>query len=327
MSSDCNDRIFAPTPQNIARAAEIIREGGLVAFPTETVYGLGANALSSDAVKKIFEAKGRPGDNPLIMHVAGISDASKYADIGSAAEVLMHHFWPGPLTLVLSSFPIVPLETRANLDTVAMRAPLNPIALELIREAGVPIAAPSANKSGRPSPTTAQTVWEDLRDSVDMIIDGGSTLIGVESTVADATDNVLRILRPGGVSRETLAQFVDVAGDEDSDKVKYRSPGTLHRHYAPSIPMVLWDREGDDVFPTVSGCKWSYIGVAEPPSCVVEPCEKIIADSIKDYARLLYSALRELEASGAEMIVAELPGCAEIGEAVRDRLKRAAGVE
>lgn len=319
------DKIVPPTRSNMAAAAEIIRSGGLVAFPTETVYGLGANALSADAVKKIFEAKGRPGNNPLIVHVAGISDASRYAEISNSAEILMHQFWPGPLSLVLSSFSSIPPETRANLDTVAMRAPLNPIALELISLASVPIAAPSANRSGRPSPTEARDVWDDLGDAVDMIIDGGHTTIGLESTVVDATGEALRILRPGGVTREALARFVDIADDDESENFRHRSPGNMYRHYAPLIPVMLWDvgQDGDAVFANITNTKWSYMGMSDPPGGISEPCKKIIADSLADYARRLYSAMRELEASGAEVIVAEFPSDVGLGSAVRDRLRRA----
>ncbi|MDR1965180.1 MAG: threonylcarbamoyl-AMP synthase, partial [Synergistaceae bacterium] len=224
-------KIFPPTRESIATAAKIIKKGGLVAFPTETVYGLGANALDEDAVKKIFEAKGRPQDNPLILHVANMREASKYAEMNDSAELLMQHFWPGPLTIVLYSLATVPMPTRANLETVALRVPLNNTALALIREAGFPIAAPSANKSGRPSPTNAHAVWDDLGDSVDMIIDGGEPSVGVESTVIDATEGPVSILRPGGVTREMLSAVVDV--DDLGSSSPYRSPGTRHRHYAP----------------------------------------------------------------------------------------------
>ncbi|MDR1651083.1 MAG: threonylcarbamoyl-AMP synthase, partial [Synergistaceae bacterium] len=284
-----NTRIYPPSRENIAMAAEIIKNGGLVAFPTETVYGLGANALDERAVRRIFEAKGRPQDNPMILHVPNIREASRYGDINPPAELLMQHFWPGPLTVVLYSRDNVPLVTRANLDTVALRVPMNAIALDLIGRTGLPIAAPSANRSGRPSPTTAEAVWSDLKDMVDMIIDGGVTAIGVESTVIDATEDGVVILRPGGVTREMLERIADVAPDGAHADGR-RSPGTRHRHYAPSVAMRLWETQGYDIF---SGALdgWCYLGQRRPPDGAVKA---IIFDSPEEYARGLFSALREL---------------------------------
>ncbi|MDL2264548.1 threonylcarbamoyl-AMP synthase [Synergistaceae bacterium OttesenSCG-928-I11] len=327
MSVDVRGRIVQPTPDTIREAAEIIRDGGLVAFPTETVYGLGANALSPEAVRKIFLAKGRPGDNPLIMHVGSISDAAKYAEINHAAETLMLNFWPGPLTIVLASYPNVPRETRAGLDTVGIRFPLNTVAMELIRAAGVPIAAPSANRSGRPSPTTAQAVFDDLGDNIDLIIDGGETNVGLESTVVDATADAVAILRPGGVTREMLAPFVDVMEDEH-DELKFRSPGTHHRHYAPSVPVWLWGGGVPDeaLSEAVMGRKWSYVGMSDFPCDISEPIEKILFESVPEYGHGLFAALRALEKGGADTIVAQLPPNTGLGCAVCDRLRRAAGV-
>ena len=327
MSADVGRKIVQPTPDTIREAAEIIRGGGLVAFPTETVYGLGANALSPEAVRKIFLAKERPGDNPLILHVGSISDAAKYAEINHTAETLMLNFWPGPLTIVLASHPSVPCETRAGLDTVGIRLPLNTVAMELIRAAGVPIAAPSANRSGRPSPTTAQAVLDDLGDRVDLIIDGGEANIGLESTVVDATADAVAILRPGGVTREMLASFVDVMED-GHDELRFRSPGTRHRHYAPSVPVWLWERGGGDeaLRKAVLGRKWSYVGMSDFPCDTSEPLEKILFESVREYGHGLFAALRALEKGGADSIVAQLPPDTGLGRAVCDRLKRAAGV-
>ncbi|MDR1917148.1 MAG: threonylcarbamoyl-AMP synthase [Synergistaceae bacterium] len=319
MSRCSIEKIFPPTREAIARAARVLRDGGLVSIPTETVYGLGANALDQEAVNKIYKAKGRPADNPLILHVSSMREAACYAEINHKAELLMHHFWPGPLTIVLYSLAVVPAVTRANLDTVALRVPMNSIALELIRDAEIPIAAPSANKSGRPSPTTARIVYEDLGDSVDMIIDGGPTSIGIESTVVDATEGAVTILRPGGVTREMLERIVDVAPGDDPE-IKYRSPGTRHRHYAPSISLSLWDGEKTDVFSETRGSKWCYMGLREPlPGSV----RSVVFDSLEEYGRKLFSTMRDLESCGAEFIIADLPDDSGLGEAIRNRLMRA----
>lgn len=313
-------RIVPPTREAMEEAARIIRAGGLVAFPTETVYGLGANALDPAAVARIFEAKGRPQDNPLILHIPGMREASHYAEIGETAERLMHHFWPGPLTIVLYTLEVVPEIARARLETVALRVPMNAVALDLIAASGVPIAAPSANRSGRPSPTDAQTVADDLGDAVDLILDGGPVSIGVESTVIDATTDTVRILRPGGVTRETLARYADLADDEDGAYAN-RSPGTRHRHYAPKIPLLLWDGPGVAFPPTLPGT-WCYMGMHRPPQGARL---EALFDTPEAYASALYAKLREFESSGAEQIVAELPIRGGLGEAICNRLLRAAG--
>jgi L-threonylcarbamoyladenylate synthase len=314
--------IYPATPDAIRAAARIIKDGGLVAFPTETVYGLGANALDSRAVAKIFAAKGRPQDNPLILHVTGIDEASRFAEVNPLAERLARAFWPGPLTIVMRSRDAVPLVTRAGLDTVAVRAPRGATAIALIREAGLPIAAPSANRSGRPSPTTARTVADDLGGAVDMIIDGGETEVGVESTVADATGDGVIILRPGGVTREMLSEAARVLTPDDAPLI--RSPGTRHRHYAPAVPLLLFRRGGGAPSAAPRGGRWCYIGMSEPPEEGGPPVKKILFASADEYAKGLYAKLRELETL-CDVIVAELPEGGAMGEAVRDRLKRAAG--
>lgn len=320
------ERIRPVTGENIRDAADIIRSGGLVAFPTETVYGLGANALDTSAIARVFAAKGRPMDNPLILHVASIKEVMKYGEMNQCAEVLMHQFWPGPLSIILYSMEEVPEITRGGLETVALRMPSNFAALSLIRKSGLPIAAPSANHSGRPSPTTAQSVAFDLAGEVDMILDDGPTVIGLESTVVDATrGNSITILRPGAVTREELEKVVDVVEEEDADEeeIFYRSPGTRHRHYAPRLPVVLWDG-GDALFPLPGdGHRWCYIGLRRPPEGAV--LEKIFG-STEEYAHLLYESLRELEMCGAQVIIAELPEDAGLGAALRNRLERASGI-
>lgn len=312
-------RILPPTRQAILEAAGIIRSGGLVAFPTETVYGLGANALDSGAVDKIFEAKGRPRDNPLILHVASVEHAARCAVIDDRAEALMRRFWPGPLTLVLRSRDLVPEDTRGGLETVALRMPQNRIALTLIEESELPIAAPSANRSGRPSPTSARVVAEDLGGHVDLILDGGECNIGLESTVVDATGESIVILRPGGVSREMLAVEVPLAEDHG---LAHRSPGTRYRHYAPNLPLLLWDGKDRSFFDGLGDEKWCYMGLQRPPG---KPHRAALFESTEAYAKELFARLREFEGSEASVIVAELPQKAGIGEAVRNRLFRAAG--
>jgi L-threonylcarbamoyladenylate synthase len=200
--------------------------------------------------------------------------------------------------------------------------------MELIRASGVPIAAPSANRSGRPSPTTAEAVLDDLGDGVDLIIDGGPADIGLESTVVDATSDAAAILRHGGVTREMLEAFADVMEDAD-DEMKFRSPGTRHRHYAPSVPLWIWERGCRDgaFFARAAGRRWSYVGIAEPPCGADGPSRKILFESVREYGRGLFSALRSLESGGAGLIVAELPPDGGLGRAVRDRLRRAAGTE
>jgi L-threonylcarbamoyladenylate synthase len=233
-----------PAPEALAEAGAVLRQGGLVAFPTETVYGLGANALDPVAVRKIFAAKGRPGDNPLIVHVAGRESlAGLVASVPELAWTLIDRFWPGPLTLVLLKAGQVPDGVTAGLPTVGVRMPAHRVALGLIAAAGVPVAAPSANRSGRPSPTTADHVREDLQGRVELILDGGPTGVGVESTVVDVTGPVPVLLRPGGVPLEDLRR---VAGEVAVDPAlvgqeveRPKSPGMKYTHYAPQAPLVL----------------------------------------------------------------------------------------
>jgi L-threonylcarbamoyladenylate synthase len=236
-----------PEVEKIEAAARVIREGGLVAFPTETVYGLGANALNADAVLRLFVAKGRPLDNPPIIHIEKIRDVYRLTkNVPSVAEKFMRRFWPGPLTLVFKRSSIIPDGSVANLDTVAIRMPDHKVALALIRQSGVPIAAPSANLSGKPSPTLAEHVVEDLDGRIDLVLDGGPVSIGVESTVLDVSVDPPLLLRPGGVSLEALRGVVDsvevhsfVLAEAELPVEGARSPGMKHKHYAPVAPVVL----------------------------------------------------------------------------------------
>lgn len=320
-----------PAPETIEEAAAILRSGGLVAFPTETVYGLGADGLDPRATAKIFAAKGRPADNPLILHFAAPEAVDEVARISPNARRLMELFWPGPLTLVLPSRGTVPSEVTAGLDTVAVRMPSHPAALALLARAGVPVAAPSANSSGRPSPTDASAVADDLGDGVDLILDGGPTSVGVESTVLDVTGEHLVLLRPGGCSVEEIETRT---GAEVllSGGAAHRSPGTRYRHYAPRVPLLLDSDAGRIVRAAREGGtgerRIAWVGMHAPEASLGEgiahPELRIVFDSPENYARGLFHALRAFEEEGADLIAAQWPSSdAGIMRALRDRLTRA----
>ncbi|MBQ7565676.1 MAG: threonylcarbamoyl-AMP synthase, partial [Oscillospiraceae bacterium] len=236
----------ADDPAQLDAAAAVIRQGGLLGIPTETVYGLGANALDEDAVAAIFAAKGRPQDNPLILHVPDAGWLARYCEtVPEAAYRLAERFWPGPLTMILPKSPVVPLRTTGGLETVGVRCPDHPVTLEIIRRAGVPIAAPSGNASGRPSPTTAQHMLEDMSGRIDAIFDGGPCRVGVESTIVDLTVTPPRLLRPGGLPLEKLREVLgEIAVDRAvTEKLREnerpKAPGMKYRHYAPKAPMTV----------------------------------------------------------------------------------------
>ena len=306
----------------IARAGTIIKGGGLVAFPTETVYGLGADAMNPEAVRRIYEAKGRPSDNPLILHVDCIGQACELVEVNALALQLMMKFWPGPLTLVLPAKPEVPLITRGGLDTAAVRFPDNIIARWLIYYAGTPIAAPSANLSGKPSPTNAETVLADMNGRIDMIIDGGSVKVGIESTVIDITNpkHVL-LLRPGGLSREAIEEELQMPLEIPDSQSAKRSPGTHYRHYSPSIPVKIWHM--GSAFPECDYSSAGYIGIHKP-LCATK--RVVLFSDYTDYAHGLFSAFRRLEKDGYTCIIAEWPEeISGICEGLRDRILRSAG--
>ncbi len=334
-----------PDPEVIRQAAATLAAGGLVAFPTETVYGLGADALNAAAVGRIFEAKGRPSDNPIIVHIA---DDAVLPDLVTAvpptARVLMARCWPGPLTLVLPSAPAVPPVTRGGLPTVAVRMPSHPVALALIRGAGRPVAAPSANRSGRPSPTTAQHVMTDLGDEVDLVLDAGPTPLGVESTVVDVTGETPVLLRPGAVALEVLTSLVGqiivhapaAPAASGNSALSRRSPGTRYRHYAPRARVVLIEappaRVAADLAAAVRrlwarGLCVGVMATAEAAPEVPSDAVVRVMGSRADPATIaanLFAQLRELDDAGLDAIVVE--GIAErgVGRAVMDRLRRAA---
>ncbi|MDD3347835.1 L-threonylcarbamoyladenylate synthase [Oscillibacter sp.] len=321
----------------ISAAAKILREGGLVGIPTETVYGLGANGLDGKAVKRIFEAKGRPQDNPLILHITGPQWLPRYcADIPPIAYVLARKFWPGPLTMILKRRAIVPDETTAGLDTVGIRCPNHPVTLAIIREAGIPIAAPSANTSGRPSCTTAQDVLEDMDGKIEGVVDGGACAVGVESTILDLTCEPPRLLRPGGLPLEDLERLI---GHIDVDKAvttplqegeKPKAPGMKYRHYAPKAPVTVMTgapgaaaREIQRRVGPTSGviCFDEYAHLfAQQEVHTLGPSTDKLAQ-----AQRVFDALRTFDESTVTEIYAQCPDNRGLGLAIGNRLKKAAG--
>lgn len=317
----CTRALVLPADaEGIRRAAAVLRAGGLVAFPTETVYGLGADAWDAEATRRVFDAKGRPADNPLIVHVAdhgGLAEVA--AAVSPLARRLAARFWPGPLTVVVEAAADLPPVTTAGLATVGVRMPAHPAALALLRAAGVPVAAPSANRSGRPSPTTAAHVLDDLGGQVDVVLDGGQCEVGVESTVVDARGHAPVVLREGAVTREQLGVG---AGGGEADLAA--SPGTRHRHYAPRCrvevaPAGLGPARASAL--AGGGVKVGLVapGEAGPP---VRQLARF-ADAA-ELGRLLYRALRAAEDAGVDVVVVEAVDPAGIGRAVMDRVRRAA---
>lgn len=311
-------------------AVAVLRRGGLVAFPTETVYGLGADGMNAEAVQKVFAAKGRPSDNPLILHVANLAQIASVTDsIPKAGLTLAERFWPGPMTLVLPSNGKVPSAARAGLSTVAVRIPDHPVPRLLSERLGNGIVGPSANLSGRPSPTTAQHVFEDLKDKVDVILDAGSTSIGLESTVIDVTQDPPVVLRQGGL---TIAAIREVIGDvrvAERAEGPARSPGMRYRHYAPRSSVErfgygesasLLERAGQLLR------EKKKVGVLLYTAAVPTKSEAItarIGSDLADYAKNLFSALRWMDEEGVECILIEEPQASGIGETILDRLRRA----
>lgn len=338
-STTCVVSVDSDNPQLdvIDKAGELLKNGGLVAFPTETVYGLGANALDASAVRKVFAAKGRPADNPLILHVSSPRDVEVLAkNIPDIAYRLMDRFWPGPLTLVLPRRDIVPSVVTGGLDTVAVRMPDHTIALLLIERAGVPVAAPSANTSGRPSPTSAEHVISDLLGKIDMIIDGGVTGIGVESTVLDVTSCPPCILRPGGVSLEELRELIpDVTVASDEKVTRPRSPGMKYRHYSPEAEVIIVSGDEDGVREKMNELSSQYaqagkkvgIMVTRELSCGLDGDVLKVMGSRSDHRRIaasLYSLLREFDSDGVDVVLVEAISNEGLGFAVMNRLYRAA---
>lgn len=321
----------------VSAAAKILREGGLVGLPTETVYGLGANGLDGATVRRIFEAKGRPQDNPLILHVSGPQWLTRYcAQVPPLAYVLARKFWPGPLTMILKRDPCVPDETTAGLDTVAVRCPNHPVTLAIIREAGVPIAAPSANLSGRPSCTTAQDVLEDMDGKIQCLVDGGPCAVGVESTILDLTCTPPRLLRPGGVPVEQIERLIGpiaidkaVNGVLDGEE-RPRAPGMKYRHYAPKAPVIVVsgapEASAQEILRRVgpeSGviCFEEYLPLFEK-----QRVQSLGPSQDKQtQAQRVFDALRAFDSETVTEIYAQCPDNQGLGLAIGNRLKKAAG--
>ena len=323
-------RRLGSKPADIAEAARALREGRLVAFPTETVYGLGANALDPAAVARIYEAKGRPTYNPLIVHVPSVAAARRLVTAWPPeAEALARRWWPGPLTLVLPKVAEIPGAVTAGLRTVALRVPAHPVARALLEVTGLPLAAPSANRSGEVSPTTAAHVARSLGDRVPLILDAGPTTVGIESTVVDLSGDRPVLLRPGMVSRDDLAALigpVERARSTASDEAR-PSPGMLDRHYAPRARLVLYDRpDAPDVLGELAAAPGKRMVAAlywkaEIPGA--DPAVVLPSDP-ESYARALYAALHRMDELGAAVILVERPPAGIAWEGVRDRLGRAA---
>ena len=321
---------------DLFRAASVLRAGGLVVFPTETVYGLGGDATRDEAAKKIYAAKGRPSDNPLIIHIANPADAEAYAETNALYYRLSKAFMPGPLTVILPRKNTIPKSTTGGLDSVAVRCPSHPVAHRLIELCGFPIAAPSANLSGKPSPTSAAHVAEDMDGRVDMILDGGESEIGLESTIVKIDGDGLILLRPGGITCDALSlvcekvTIADAVLHQLAENERPLSPGMKYRHYAPTAPLVLLKGKDADVL--------AYLkGEAQAQKCAIlcynEECD-LLADStlfpignkndLATQAHRLFSALREADGSDAEIIYAHLPPQDGLGLALYNRLIRAA---
>jgi len=332
-----------PQVDRIRIAANVIKEGGLVAFPTETVYGLGADALNSDAVAKIFKAKERPADNPVIVHIADKRDLYLLAkNVPNRAKKLIAEFWPGPLTLILKRSSFVPDITVVGLDTIGIRMPSNKVALALIRESGTPIAAPSANRAGKPSPTTAQHVIDDLAGRIDVVLDGGPSRVGVESTVIDMTTGVPQILRPGGTSYEKLKKVLGkvklhpaAAAKRRVRVSRVRAPGMKHRHYAPEAEMILIEGRFDKVVRRVK--ELTALSMADGKRVGILATDETVsnydADVLKSLgsrsnvaaiARNLFRLLREFDEEKVDIVIAEGIPPKGLGLAVMNRLRRAA---
>jgi len=307
----------------IRQAAEIIRQGGIVAFPTETVYGLGADAYNPLAVARVFEVKRRPFFDPLIVHIASPAHLKKLVkDIPSGARKLTEKLWPGPLTVVLFKEEHIPDIVTAGLPTVALRMPSHPMALSLIKESKCPLAAPSANPFGYLSPTTAEHVRSQLADQVDLILDGGPCPVGVESTIVSFSENKPRLLRPGGVSLEEIESII---GKVEISPIRDRlvAPGMLPRHYAPRTPIVLdWDEKHLDSY---KGKKIGFLAFREPENFLQFQHIEVLSKKgdFREAAANLFSAIRRLDALDLDLILAEAVPEAGLGRAIMDRLRRA----
>ena len=325
--------------KEIKKQSELLKEGKTVIFPTETVYGLGANALDENAVSKIYEAKGRPSDNPLIVHIYDKKQVSDLAqDINKNAEIIMEKFWPGPITIILKKKDIVPMRTSGGLNTVAIRMPSNPIAKALLEEVKLPIAAPSANISGRPSPTRAKHVYEEMNNRVDGIILGGDCIFGLESTVLDLTNNVPTILRPGSITKEDLEAVIgevniDPALEKKEDNIKAKAPGMKYKHYAPNADVYIISGEINNVAQKVNelcndnakkGLKCAVMCMEQNKNKY--KCDTIVlGEKLEEIASNLFNSLISADEQKYDIVYTEEFPNYGIGRAIMNRLLKSAG--
>lgn len=331
-----NTVLLTRSEEDVKKAADIIKNGGVVGMPTETVYGLAANALDPKAVEKIFQAKGRPMDNPLIVHIADKADMEKLAeDIPDAAYKLAEKFWPGPLTMVLKKKSIVPDVTSGGLDTVGIRLPVHHTARELISECGVPVAAPSANLSGSPSPTAAEHVMNDMKGRIPAVVDGGMCPVGIESTVVCFEDGAVKILRPGFISGEdfTKAGFQVVYAKGITEELdageKPLSPGMKYKHYSPkaNVTIVSGTLEQFTAYVKEHNGKNTYSMIFDDDILSFPYRYMTYGNTVQEQARMLFHVLREMDIVGAEQVFVRCPVTVGAGLAVYNRLLRAAAFE
>lgn len=325
--------------QEIKKHAEILKEGKTVIFPTETVYGLGANALDENAVSKIYEAKGRPSDNPLIVHIYDKNQVNDLAeDINENAKIIMDKFWPGPITIILKKKDIVPMKTSGGLDTVAIRMPSNTIARALLEEVKLPIAAPSANISGRPSPTRGKHVYEEMNNKVDGIILGGDCTFGLESTVLDLTNDIPTILRPGSITKEDLESVmgqvnIDPALERKEDNIKAKAPGMKYKHYSPNADVYIVSGDKDNIIKTVNQLSEenSKKNLKCAVMCIDENKNKykcntiVLGRNLEEIASNLFNALITADEQKYDIVYAEEFPNYGVGRAIMNRLLKSAG--
>ena len=342
MKTEVETLLLPSNQESIQLASELLHEGQLVAFPTETVYGLGADATNAEAVLSIFKAKGRPADNPLIVHIHDIAQMDRLCAVPDEAIPLMEAFWPGPLTMLFNKYPLIPDEVTASLSTVAVRMPSHPVAAGVLRACSLPVAAPSANSSGKPSPTLASHVMEDMRGKIPLILDGGPCEVGVESTVLDLCHGTPTILRPGGITREMLESVlhapVALAGSIlrplKADE-KALSPGMRYKHYAPKATVTLVEGTDEKVISRLRSL-WKQETSSGKKACVLcfsehmellqdcSPHDIGSRDRMEDIAHRLFQTLRQLDEEGMESVFSEVVPPEGIGLAVMNRLGRAA---
>ena len=328
--------------EELKEASAVIRSGGLVAFPTETVYGLGGDAANPEASRKIYAAKGRPSDKPLIVHIADFSQLRNIvAEVPQEAEKLAEAFWPGPLTMILRKNEVIPYETTGGLDTVAIRMPSHPVARAFLQDSGCMIAAPSANTSGRPSPTTAQHVWEDLHGKIEILLDGGPVGIGIESTIVDLSEERPMILRPGFITQEMLSAVLgDVGVDpglvSENSKQPPKAPGMRYRHYAPKADLTLVEGTMEEVISKINALtrEAQAMGKSVGVLATEENKDRYVADHVivigqrrdeAEIARHLFDVLRQFDDLQVDLIYSESFVAAGVGQAIMNRLLKAAG--